>query len=194
MDSAGTLWYQPADPVVPAGRSQQRPPPSGHNAEMAASDDQEPYATSGEQAHEEGYTHVRVLCLDSEGCLLLMKWRDPVDGHETWEPPGGGVEVGESLVQAAVRELREETGISVEIRDRYVLAHRDDRWKGRPRRRLEPCFFAAVGDAEVEPQIPTAEERDTLVEWRFVRHDELGRLDASVYPGDPFALVGELLA
>lgn len=139
------------------------------------------------------YTHVRVLCLDGDGRLLLMKWRDPVDGHDTWEPPGGGVEPGERLVEAAQRELREETGIVVEIRDRYVLATRDDSWKGEARQRQEACFFAAVGDADVVPEMPTTEETDTLVEWRFVREADLKRLDAPVYPEDPFGLVCTLI-
>jgi 8-oxo-dGTP pyrophosphatase MutT (NUDIX family) len=149
---------------------------------------------ASDQVPEEGYSHVRVLCLDAEGCLLLMKWRDPVDGHETWEPPGGAVEAGESLLEAAERELVEETGISAKLHDRYVLVERDDTWKGVQRQRLEPCFFAAIGDAEVRPEMPTTEEADTLVEWRFVRHGDLDKLDAPVYPEDPFSLVGQLLA
>jgi 8-oxo-dGTP pyrophosphatase MutT (NUDIX family) len=144
-------------------------------------------------ATPEQYTHVRVFCLDAEGRVLLMKWRDPFDGHETWEPPGGGIEPGESPLDAARRELREETGIVAELRDRYVLAARDDRWKGEVRHRLEPCFFAAVGEADVVPEMPTAEEADTLVTWRFVRQADIGRLDAPVYPADPFGLICALV-
>ncbi|MDA8034771.1 MAG: NUDIX hydrolase [Actinomycetota bacterium] len=139
------------------------------------------------------FTHVRVLCLDQDGCLLLMRWRDPVDGHDTWEPPGGQVEAGESLLQAAARELREEAGIDAVLRDRYVVVHRDDRWKGVPRVRDEAVFFAAVGDAEVRPDMPTDEEASTLVEWRFVPPGKLDRLGAPVYPDDPFALLTQLL-
>lgn len=139
------------------------------------------------------FSHVRVLCLDAEGCLLLMRWRDPVDGHDAWEPPGGKVEPGESLVQAAARELREEAGIEVDLRDRFRVVHRDDVWKGTPRVRDEACFFAAVGEAEVRPDMPTSEEADTLVEWRFVRPGDIDRLGARVYPADPFGVLAELL-
>lgn len=56
----------------------------------------------------------RVLLLDAADRVLLLRVRrvpdDPAAGHE-WYTPGGGVEEGESLEQAAARELREETGL-----------------------------------------------------------------------------------
>jgi 8-oxo-dGTP diphosphatase len=45
-----------------------------------------------------------------DGEILLIK--SPKRG---WEFPGGQVEVGESITDAAIREVKEETGINVEI-------------------------------------------------------------------------------
>lgn len=52
-----------------------------------------------------------VLALDVDERILLVRRAD--DG--TWGLPGGGVEVGETWLEAAVRECREETGWDVAI-------------------------------------------------------------------------------
>jgi len=46
-----------------------------------------------------------------EGKILLTKRED----FEIWILPSGGVEDGESLAQAALRETKEETGLNVEL-------------------------------------------------------------------------------
>lgn len=45
--------------------------------------------------------------------LLARRGRAPLAG--LWSLPGGGVETGETLEQAALRELREEVGVEAEI-------------------------------------------------------------------------------
>lgn len=46
-----------------------------------------------------------------ENKILLTKRED----FETWILPSGGVEEGESIAQAAIRETKEETGLDVEL-------------------------------------------------------------------------------
>jgi 8-oxo-dGTP pyrophosphatase MutT (NUDIX family) len=56
---------------------------------------------------------VRLVVLDTQGRLLLFRTHDN-DYPELgtwWELPGGGIEPGETYLDAAIRELREETGI-----------------------------------------------------------------------------------
>jgi len=54
----------------------------------------------------------RVLVLDPTGRILLLEGFDPaVPWHRFWFTIGGGADPGESLVEAAARELREESGI-----------------------------------------------------------------------------------
>lgn len=56
----------------------------------------------------------RVLLFDPLGRILLMKGRLPnrPPSSAAWFTVGGGVEAGESLAQAALREIVEETGFT----------------------------------------------------------------------------------
>jgi 8-oxo-dGTP pyrophosphatase MutT (NUDIX family) len=52
-----------------------------------------------------------VAVTNDAGELLLIRRSD----NDNWALPGGGVDLGESLMQAAVRETQEETGIDCEV-------------------------------------------------------------------------------
>jgi ADP-ribose pyrophosphatase YjhB (NUDIX family) len=54
---------------------------------------------------------VNVVVADDAGRILLICRTD----NGNWALPGGAMELGESLAQAAVRETREETGVDCEI-------------------------------------------------------------------------------
>lgn len=54
---------------------------------------------------------VNVVVANGAGEILLIKRSD----NDNWALPGGGIDLGESVTQAAVRETKEETGIDCEI-------------------------------------------------------------------------------
>src|SRR5699024_3591353 len=71
-----------------------------------------------------------------------------------WSLPGGGVEQGETLEQAIIREVEEETSLSIEIQD--VVAVNEAFIKEKGHHTLFITFKAEIADGKVS--IPYQEE------------------------------------
>jgi 8-oxo-dGTP pyrophosphatase MutT (NUDIX family) len=130
----------------------------------------------------------RVVCLDAGGRILLLRWRDPVDGHLVWEPPGGGVEPGETFLAAARRELAEETGLDpAAVREPSVTVQRDSLWKGRRFTGPEEFFLARYATAR--PELGRAglmpDEQDTLTGHAWLTPAEVAALPGLEPPDLP---------
>ena len=73
----------------------------------------------------------RVLVVGPGDTLLLLQFRTRARTPEStyWLTPGGGIIPGESVAEAAVRELREETGIEISAADLGpVVAYSTGEW------------------------------------------------------------------
>lgn len=115
---------------------------------------------------------VGVVCLRDGEVLLIRRGREPRMGE--WSLPGGRIEPGERAMDAALRELREETGVEAEILGlvdvvdglfpehgrHYVLIDYVARWTGG-----EPT----AGDDAAEAAFVPVEEAMRRVDWDETR-------------------------
>ncbi len=60
---------------------------------------------------------VRVIITDGSAVLLFADTDPGLPGSRWWVTPGGGMDIGETPIQAALREVAEETGLRVEPED-----------------------------------------------------------------------------
>jgi len=137
---------------------------------------------------------LEVLVFVRRGAEVLVAHRSPPFGSY-WHAIAGGVELGETEREAAVRELREETGLDVgddlvALEHRFAYSLDEDP----PERRalfaagtthVEVECFVAVVPAGWEPELNaehdgyrwcSADEARELLRWDDVK-DALGRVD-----------------
>lgn len=96
-----------------------------------------------------------------EGKILLTKRED----FEVWCLPGGAVEDGESMAQAAVRETFEETGLQVELVHLVGLYYRQHSWNGLAMHAA--CFTARTVGGQLQRQV------EEVLELRYFAPDEI---------------------
>jgi ADP-ribose pyrophosphatase YjhB (NUDIX family) len=87
---------------------------------------------------------VTAVARNEAGEVLLIHKTD----NDLWALPGGGVDVGESVAEAVVRETKEETGFDVEVtclvglytNPGHLMAYDD----GEVRQQFSICFTAQI--------------------------------------------------
>ena len=115
---------------------------------------------------------VGIVCLRGDAVLLIRRGKAPRMGE--WSLPGGRIEPGERAVDAALRELAEETGVTARITAlidvvdgifaeaglHYVLIDYAAEWvSGEP----------VAGDDALEARFVPLDQVDELIEWSETR-------------------------
>jgi 8-oxo-dGTP pyrophosphatase MutT (NUDIX family) len=139
----------------------------------------------------------RVLLIDRRERILLMRGVDPADPDRGswWLTPGGGLDPGESHHEAARRELREETGIDIEIPPAPVWERTTEFPFDGLRYRQHELFFLVRLDVDVELSTAswTELERRAMHEHRWWALDDIATCSDAVYPEALRANVRSLL-
>jgi ADP-ribose pyrophosphatase YjhB (NUDIX family) len=114
---------------------------------------------------------VNVVVASDAGEILLIRRSD----NDNWALPGGAIDLGESVTQAAIRETKEETGIDCEITG-LVGIYTDPK---------HIILYTSNGEARQEFSIvltarptggdPTPSDESTEVQW--VPPSEINRYD-----------------
>ncbi len=123
-------------------------------------------------------TGVGIVVLNSENRVFVGKRRDnPID---KWQMPQGGVDPGESLIEAMKRELLEETGIiNIKILKElsYWLEYELPEeligiiWKGKYRGQKQRWFIVRFLGTDKEVNVKT--KFPEFIEWKWLNIDEL---------------------
>lgn len=121
-----------------------------------------------------------------DGAVLLVRDR----GADAWTDPGGKHEPGESLVQTAERETREETGVAVAVDGvavaQHVRVHDAEDGSRAPVHRLVPVFEASPASSPAPAADATADGSVAAARWWEERPENLGyeTLETLSFPGD----------
>ncbi len=141
----------------------------------------------------------RVLLVDAGDRVLLLHGTDPGDPAQGdwWFTPGGGLDEGEEPVQAARRELAEETGLVLPIEHLGPVVHeRVARFSfnGTDYRQAEVFYVARVERHEVDTAGWSALEVASVTGHRWWPRAELLTTRERVYPADLADVLDRVLA
>ncbi len=109
------------------------------------------------------------VVLSDQRVLLIRRGKQPLVGR--WSIPGGTVEWGETLEQALVREMAEETGLEVEPQELLTVFD----WIEREGDRV--VFHYVIADYLCRCLSGTARAGSDALEVRWVGPEELEQLD-----------------
>ena len=124
----------------------------------------------------------RLVIIDPDGAVYLQLHDDAEIGLH-WAPPGGGIEEGESEVEAAVRETAEETGwTDVKVGSVLCTWQHDYVREGVPIRQSDTIYLAEGPRREPEGDLTESHRLDGILATRWWTPGALDESKALFWP------------
>ncbi|XUL90070.1 GNAT family N-acetyltransferase [Streptomyces galilaeus] len=136
----------------------------------------------------------RIAVLDPTGAVFLLRYDDTETGDTYWALPGGGLEGDETPREAALRELKEETGWT-DLEPGPLLSTRevDLTFAGTPTHHHERIYVTHGPHREpTGAHLTTTHAQEGILGWRWWGREELRITTETVWPAELAVVLDEL--
>ncbi|WP_418961163.1 NUDIX hydrolase [Streptomyces tritici] len=125
----------------------------------------------------------RVALLDPAGSVFMFRYDNEEVGVH-WAMPGGGLDAGETPLEAARREVREETGWTDIAPDGTLLCQweHDFTRAGVPVRQHEHIFLAAAPRRDPVGDLAGPHAADGILRWRWWSPEDMSGDHEPLWP------------
>ncbi|MCP4315871.1 MAG: NUDIX domain-containing protein [Hyphomicrobiales bacterium] len=147
------------------------------------------------RGERQSHQQERLILLDPRGRVLLFRFvhkKGPLAGQDYWATPGGGLEGDETFKCAAIRELKEETGLDISDvgpqigRRQFELQLPDGEFVMADER----FYRIDVRTLNLSRSGWTALEMEVMEEHRWWTRNELMETADTVWPEDLAEMIG----
>jgi ADP-ribose pyrophosphatase YjhB (NUDIX family) len=124
------------------------------------------------------------MLFDEESAILLIRFVVPREGGEFvfWALPGGEIEAGETEIEAAAREVKEELGLELAVAG-PVYCDSNQFWhQGEIQDNVDFLFRAECGREEPRLIGFTTDEREIMKEVRWWSAAEVEASEERIFP------------
>ncbi len=102
------------------------------------------------------------------GKILLIKQK--LNEQQNWSLPGGALEYGETIEQCLIREMKEETGINIVVKDLLYIC---DRFRTLKHHIVDISFLVERTDGKIELKSFSDKDGEVLCKIKMVSIEDI---------------------